>query len=53
VPTACTENYLKDAIVEMDKKALPRAIKLFLEDKLIIEKEKVIIKKGFEDELFV
>lgn len=44
---------LKEAIINVEKKALARAVKLFIEDKLRIENNVVYIDSKYEDELFV
>ncbi|MCM3737313.1 phosphoribosylglycinamide formyltransferase [Bacillus sp. JJ864] len=44
---------LKEAIINVEKKALARAVKLFIEDKLRIENNVVYIDSKYENELFV
>lgn len=46
-------NELKDIIVNLDKRVLSRAVKLFLEGKLKIEGHRVFIPSEYEDELFL
>lgn len=53
VDPSFSESDLKDAIVNMDKLLLPRTVKLFLENKLIINGNRVLVKPGCEDEIFM
>ncbi|TCP68327.1 phosphoribosylglycinamide formyltransferase [Baia soyae] len=48
-----TESDLREAIIGVERLALARAVKLFLDDKLEIQHNVVHVKSGYEDELFV
>ncbi|MFJ3386957.1 MULTISPECIES: phosphoribosylglycinamide formyltransferase [unclassified Lysinibacillus] len=48
-----SEQDLKEAIINVEKKALARAVKLFIENKLQIEDNVVHVPAGYEEELFV
>lgn len=48
-----SEYDLKEAIINVEKRALARAVKLFIEDKLRIENNVVYINSEYEHELFV
>ncbi|SFX57036.1 phosphoribosylglycinamide formyltransferase-1 [Thermoactinomyces sp. DSM 45891] len=48
-----TESDLREAIIDVEKLALARAVHLFLEDKLEIKDDVVYVKSGHESELFV
>lgn len=48
-----SEYDLKEAIINVEKKALARAIKLFIEGKIRVEGNVVYISEGYEEELFV